>query len=307
MSLRESAITAVEDCMDVRQNESVVVVTDERKISIGRAIHEVAGEYAEDSVLIETEAHEQHGKEPPSTVAAAMKEADVIFIPTTASCTHTNARLDACENGTRCASMPGITEEMMLGAVNADYIEVQEMAERYLEVLDGKETMRLVSEAGTDLTLDVGGREWIPDTGICHEPGENTNLPAGEVFISPVSGDGVLVIDGSMAGSGVVEEPIEIEFEDGRAVDISNPELAKLVDEAGDCGRNLAELGIGLNPEAELVGDVLQDEKVFGTIHVAIGDSSGFGGDVECSIHLDGIVKNPTVEVDGRPIEIGSS
>ncbi|MDY6780677.1 MAG: aminopeptidase [Halobacteria archaeon] len=303
--MKESARTAVEECMDVKENETVLVVTDAERREIGRAIEEAARETAE-TVYVEIEADEDHGREPPSPVAAAMRESDVVLAPTTRSLTHTDARIDACDAGTRVATLPGVTEEIMEGAMKADHLDMRERAENLLSEVSGSKEVSITSDRGTDLTLETGEREWHPDTGICHDPGCVTNLPAGEIYISPVSGDGTLVVDGSMAGMGRLEEPIEILFEDGRATSISSTELREEVDGVGDCARNLAELGIGINTEATLIGNVLQDEKVAGTVHVAIGDSSGFGGDVECDLHLDGVVTEPRVEIDGEKVELGS-
>ncbi|MDY6776013.1 MAG: aminopeptidase [Halobacteria archaeon] len=302
-SMRDSARTAVEDCLDVREGETVLVVTDSERREIGRAIHDVASEITE-TVYAEIGVDERHGEEPLAPVTAAMRESDVVFVPTTRSLTHTEARKEACESGARVATLPSITREVMEGAMRADYYGIQERAEDLLGRLEGSETVRIESDLGTDLRLELGERDWHPDTGICHDPGCVTNLPAGEVYIAPVSGDGRLVVDGSMSSVGVVDEPIEMEFEDGRAVSISDDNLRETVDEAGDCGRHLAELGIGLNPEAELIGNVLQDEKALGTIHVAVGDDTGFGGDNDCGLHLDGVVTQPRVEVDGKSLEL---
>ncbi len=285
--------------MAVAGDEDVLVVTDERRRSIGRAIHAAAVERADSAVYLEIEADERHGREPPAAVAAAMRESDVVLAPTTRSLTHTRARIESCDAGARVATMPSITEEVMHGAMKADYGEVKRRAHDLLDRLEDAAEVRVESPQGTDLTLEVGGRSWKPDTGVCHEAGCVTNLPAGEVYIAPTGGDGRLVVDGTMSSVGIPDEPIEIEFEDGRAVEVSSDDLAETLDDAGSCGRNLAELGIGLNPAATLIGNVLQDEKVAGTVHVAVGDSSGFGGDVECDVHLDGVVTEPSVYVDG--------
>lgn len=302
--LREGAETAVNQCLGVGSDETVLVVTDPERRAIGRVVHEAASEVAEDTVYAEMEVDERHGAEPPAPVAAAMEASDVVIAPTTRSLTHTEARKGACRAGARVATMPGVTEEIMRGSMLADYPEVERAAVALAGDLEGAEEVRVTSKRGTDLSLDVRGVEWRRDTGICREPGCYTNLPAGEVYLAPGTGDGTLVVDGSMSGLGVLEEPVEVEFRDGRAIGISSVELRRLVKEAGECGRNLAEFGIGLNPEATLVGNVLQDEKVRGTVHVALGDDTGFGGDVKCDLHLDGVVKDPEVRVDGEPLRL---
>ena len=128
-----------------------------------------------------------------------------------------------------------------------------------------------------------------------------TNLPSGEVYVAPWNANGVIVIDGSMGGFGMLGSPLVLTVKDRRVVAIEGKESSRLssilTDEAS---RNVAELGIGLNPCASLIGNVLEDEKVAGTVHIAVGDNSSFGGDVVADVHLDGIITEPTMYVDGR-------
>ncbi len=290
--------------MNVSAEETVLVVSDDLRRGIGRGIVDAARQTGATTVYAEVEADEEHGREPPAPVAAAMRASDVVIAPTTRSLTHTEARQRACEAGARVGTMPSITEEIMEGAMLADYSVVAQNADALLDALEGVDEVRIESDAGTDLTLEVGERDWQPDDGICHDAGCVTNLPAGEVYVAPTTGDGTLVVDGSLSGFGRLDEPVRIEFEDGHATDISHEGLREKIDAVGDCGRNLAELGIGVNPSATLIGNVLQDEKVAGTVHVAVGDSSGFGGDVECDLHLDGVVKQPRVYADGERLEL---
>jgi leucyl aminopeptidase (aminopeptidase T) len=302
--MEEGARVAVEDCMDVSEDETTLVVSDEERREIGLALVEAAREVGATTVYAEIETDERHGAEPPVPVAEAMRSADVVIAPTTRSLTHTEARKEACEAGARVGTMPSITREVMEGAMLADYEKIASDADKLLDALEDIEEIRIESDAGTNLTLEVGERDWHPDDGICHEAGCVTNLPAGEVYIAPTDGEGTLVVDGSFAGLGKLDEPVRIEFDDGRATSVSHDGLREMMDEAGECGRNLAELGIGINPSATLIGNVLQDEKVRGTVHVAVGDSSGFGGDVECDLHLDGVLKEPRVYADGENLEL---
>ena len=141
------------------------------------------------------------------------------------------------------------------------------------------------------------------DKGLCREPGSSTNLPAGELYIAPKDANGVYVVDGSMSGFGILDSPLKITVRDRFATGIEGKnaqQLNSLLDSVGEKARNIAELGIGINPEARIIGNVLEDEKVGGTVHIALGDNSTFGGDVIAGIHLDGIIKSPHVFVDGR-------
>ncbi|TFH40211.1 MAG: hypothetical protein E4G94_09950, partial [ANME-2 cluster archaeon] len=295
MSLKNSAGIVLETCMGVKPKEIVLVITDtDTHPSIAEALYDKSVELGCDPILMIMEPREVHGQEPPRAVAAAMGAVDVVLAPTSKSITHTQARLNANKIGVRTATLPGITLEMMeQGGITADYLAVRDTAFELQSRLKDVKEVRIITDLGTDMVFDVEGCRWKMDYGIYHEPGSSGNLPAGEVFIAPRSGDGVYVVDGSMSGLGILDSPLTIKVEKGQATDISG-DLAdtyrNMLDNVGPLARNLAELGIGINPNARLIGNVLEDEKVGGTVHVALGDNSTFGGDVVAGIHLDGII-----------------
>ncbi len=196
---------------------------------------------------------------------------------------------------------------MESGGISADYPAIMDMAFYMKSRLDSVNEVRLTTNLGTDIVFNVKGCDWRVDHGICHEPGSSSNLPAGEVFVAPKDGNGVFIVDGSMSGLGILYSPLTIKIEDGLATDItgeSSGTFIEMIDSVGPPGRNLAELGIGINPAAHLIGNVLEDEKVAGTVHVALGDNSTFGGNVVAGIHLDGIITKPTVYLDGEPMQL---
>ena len=310
-SLRDAAETAIGQCLAVGRDESCAVVTDDERRPIGEALYEVASEVTDDAVLLQFPPAAQHAEEPPAPVAAAMRDADVFVAPTTKSLSHTRARSAANEAGARGATMPGITEEVMRLGLDADYEAIAAESADVLEQVAGAETVRIVTDAGTDVTFRPGDREWHDDTGLVHEAGEFSNLPAGEVFVSPESAEGTYVVDGTMMPHGLLEEGerLRFEVEDGFVTDISDDEIREQVETAAEeVGRdayNVAELGIGTNVGVtELVGSVLLDEKAAGTIHIAIGDDASIGGDTEAPLHLDGIVRDPTVYADGERVDL---
>ncbi len=311
--LAEAARTAVEQCLRVRSEESVAVVTDDEREPIGEALYVAASEITDDAILLKYPPSEQHGVEPPAPVAAAMAEADVFLAPTTKSLSHTRARGAACEAGARGATLPGITEDVFVTGLDADYAAIDEACDAVLGAVDDAEEIRVTAPAGTDITFGIGDREWLADTGSVHAPGDFSNLPAGEVAIAPETGTGTFVVDGTMMPHGLLDEGRELTFEveDGHVTSISDDAIRADVEAAaesvGDAAYNLAELGIGTNVGVdELVGSVLLDEKAAGTIHIAIGDNAGIGGDTDAPLHLDGIVRDPTVYADGEEITLPS-
>ena len=309
MSLPEAAATAVGQCLALEAGESCTVVTDDERLPIGEALYAAALDVGADATLVRYPPGDQHGEEPPRPVAAAMRETDAFLAPTTTSLSHTRARRRATEAGARGATLPGITEAVMVAGLDADYEAIADHCAAVLDQVAGADEVRVTTPAGTDLTVAVGGRAWSADTGINHEAGDFSNLPAGEVYVSPATGDGRVVVDGTMAGHGLVDAPVAFEVEDGLVTTIEDELLREAVETAaeaaGDDARNLAELGIGTNVGVtDLVGSVLLDEKAAGTVHVAIGDDAGIGGDVEAPLHLDGVLREPTVTADGEPVDL---
>ena len=312
MTLVEGARTAINTCMNVKKGEKVLIITDTKKERIGEALFNAAEEANSEAMIIKMLPRTRNAEEPPKPIAEIMKTANVIVAPTQYSISHTQARKKANQQGTRIATMPGITEKMMSsGGMTADFDDVKKTMKRVVKSLKGDEA-KITTKLGTNLTLSVKGRKWISDTGICHKKGEFINLPGGEIFIAPLEGtaNGKLVIDGAILGK--VEEPIKITIKDGFAEKFKGGEqaknLKKIYEEASKKLKdpykvyNIAELGIGMNPKAKIIGNVLEDEKVLGTVHVAIGDNSTFGGLTKCGIHMDGIIKNPTLTVGKNTI-----
>ncbi|WP_299334140.1 aminopeptidase [Haloplanus sp.] len=308
-TLREAAETAIRQCMAIDTGESCVVVTDDKRRPIGEALYDAASDVTDDAVLLRYPPGEQHGTEPPEPVASAMAAADVVLAPTTKSLSHTRARQGATDAGARAATLPGITEAVMTVGLDADYAVIERHCLSILEQVADADEVRVTTPAGTDFTVEPGDREWLSDTGLVHDRGDFSNLPAGETFISPETASGTYVVDGTMMPHGLLDDPIRFEVEDGYVTHISDDAVRDQVDQARDTvGRdaaNLAELGIGTNVGVtELMGSVLLDEKAAGTVHIAIGDDAGIGGDVEAPLHLDGILRNPTVYADGEVIDL---
>ena len=305
MTLKESAKTILKTCMGVLPKESVLIITDTATHpSIGPELYNTAKQMGCEVLLMTMEPRDHHAQEPPKAVAEAMKAVDVLLVPTSKSLTHTQAKLAAKKSGVRIATMPGITLEMMeSGGITADYLTVKDTTSALKKKLDSVEEIRIVTDLGTDIILNVEGCEWHGDHGICHKAGSFTNLPAGEVFVAPKNAQGVFVVDGSMGGLGILDSPLTITVKNRKAVDFIGPraeELRCILDKVGPLARNLAELGIGTNTAAHLIGNILEDEKVAGTVHIALGDNSTFGGNVIAGIHLDGIITKPRVFIDGE-------
>jgi leucyl aminopeptidase (aminopeptidase T) len=250
------------------------------------------------------------GEEPPDTLVAAMVEADVCLCVTGRSIYHTNAKGRAQAAGTRgCFNAPAELGAWTTGAMTADYAAIRRVAERLAARLRRADVVRVTSPAGTDVTMSARGREprgWY--TGIVRAPGEISAFPGGEVSFPPLEGttQGTIVFERVMTDLGGLAAPIVVTVADGHARAIEGgadaERLRRLID--GVAGAtNIAELGIGLNPAARISDDITESKKRLGTAHLALGDNAGgYGGVVECPLHLDGMLFDVTVTIDGEDV-----
>lgn len=300
MDLVENAKSVLRSSLAVKAGETVLIVTDDSRPEIGRALYEGAQALGAEAMLMQMAPRSVSGEEPPAPVAAAMAVSQVIICPTEKSLTHTNARINAVKNGARLATMPGITQEMFQeGAITADYDQVEKLTGTLTEMLTKASTARICKDGHT-LTLDLQGRKGIPSPGVYREKGQSGNLPSGEAYIAPMENgvNGSMVIDGSMVGVGKLEKPITVHIKDGvlQSVDGDDGKLAILLQkpENGTVG----ELGIGTNEKAILRGIILEDEKVYGTVHIAFGTNTSFGGVNKADCHMDGIILKPDLYLD---------
>jgi leucyl aminopeptidase (aminopeptidase T) len=306
MGLTESAKIAVEVAMGLKSNEIALIICDEKSRKIGYVLLNAAN-IAKEAILIEMKEMESNGEEPPELVANTLLHCDVALIPTTKSMSHTKARKAACDKGVRIATLPGITEDMMERALDVDYKEMELLSNKFTDLLTHSKNIEINTELGTNLRFSIDERQGHSDTGICHNPGDFSNLPAGESCIAPVEGtsSGTLIIDGSLAGYGLLKNPLKIKIENGFIKDLEGDGadfLKEVYNKYGVSAWNVAELGIGTNPKATITGNVLEDEKVKGTIHIAFGDNISFGGTVSVDSHLDGVIMKPTLILDGKVI-----
>lgn len=298
----------VEELASVTADEEVFVISDPEKVSVGHAITNAARSIGANATLAVMPRLDAHGNEPPETVAAAMKAADVAVTATTHAITHTQSRLAASDAGTRVVVLRGVTEDMMIeGGMNTDYESLREVTANVRDVLGAASVANVTSPAGTDIELNLEGSDAFSLDGYFHDYGFSA-LPGGESPTCPQKPvtNGTIVIDYSMDNLGHLEEPIELTLEDGTVTDIAGgsqaAKLREIVENAGGHPRNLAEFAIGTNPDARLIGNLAEDKKKSGTVHFAIGDDTSLGGELQSEIHFDGLVLDPTVELDGEVV-----
>jgi leucyl aminopeptidase (aminopeptidase T) len=297
----------------VAPDEQVVVVTDPSMEPYANLVVEAASEVGGRVTKCVMPRRNQDGQEPPEPVAAAMREAQVILSPVAISITHTRAMRAALEAGARAVLMTAYTDDILTSdaLLETDFDAQAAVCRRIGDAFTNGSRVRLTSPRGTDLTFSIEGRTANVLTNV-PDPGELAPVPDIEVNVVPLEGtaQGRLVMDASVPylDIGILDEPIFCDVKDGFITHMKGGPQAELLLEHleafGD--RNcfhVAELGVGLNPNARLTGEMLEDEGVLGTIHIGIGTSHTLGGDVVAPTHYDLLMWQPTIEVDDRVIQ----
>lgn len=301
--------------LNVEKGDEVVIVTDTKTDpAVIDALFTAATELGCEATVMKMTPRSGHGHDPTRPIAEAMKHADLSVLAASTALAHSPASIETQANGNSVLLMSEVTTDILTsGAVKADYDAMQELGEGVKAAWDAGERVHVTSPAGTDFEADIAGKRcWLIAGRLFHvdEVGKHTTaFPDGEAGITTSIGstNGRVVFDVSAHHVGFVDEPIVITVEDGWATSIDGGESAReferYIEENGDenSWRCAAEISIGLNDGVEFTGNLRTDKKKYGTVHVALGESkSVLDGTIEAALHLDGIISEPTVYIDGE-------
>lgn len=310
--LRKNAFKIATICANVQKGEKVTIVTDFNKVDLAESIASCCLELQAEVVITVMEPRKMHNQKLPEAVAAAMAASDVLFVPTTWSIAHTEARTRACKAGARVINLPALERETLIsGAIDLDFVANEPLVKKVADLLTKAKIARVTTDIGTDITMSIEKRDGAALACLSHNPGQFATVPDVEARVTPVEGtaNGVIFVDGSIPipEVGLIQNPIKVAVKDGFATKIEGDAKAdafrKVLEDANDpYAYNIAELGIGMNTCAKLIGVMLEDEGSFGTIHIAVGTSAAFGGKVSTNIHLDMMIRNPILYLDDKPI-----
>jgi 2,5-dihydroxypyridine 5,6-dioxygenase len=307
----QSATALVHDLGGVVSGEKVLILTDFFTADLAKILAAVTCTLGAEPITMSMVPRNGHGDALPDAVAAAMKEVDIVIAPTTFNIAHTKARHEAQAVGTRIIILPEAHENILLSkGLRADFRALKPKVEKVADLLTKGNDVTITTEKGTNLCLSIREREGRALTGFANAK-DVSAAHCIEASIAPVEGtaEGILVVDGSIPGIGLIETPVIVEVKEGKAVSISGGREAenflRVLTERNDEYGNIfhvGEFGIGMNPECELENSMLSDEGVFGTIHIALGTNAYIGGTIKAKGHYDMVMKNATVEIDGVTI-----
>jgi len=303
----QNAVEAVfKRALKLKRQESCLIVTDTIKEPVARFFYEYARRESAAAKLAIMPPGKEHAAPPPEDIAAMMLKYDVELLITEKSLTHTAARINATSAGARIATMPSITEDIANRCLDIDYDALKKESIKLCNLLRNTRKVKINTAAGTDIVIDVNHAMFFGENGgIIDTPGAFGNLPEGEVAFAPLSCEGTYVVDASFPGLGRVETPLTFKVHKGVVYEITGekaPIVKERLDRLGEKAYHVAELGIGLNPKAKIIGNILEDEKVIGTVHIAVGNNLFGGGDNDVPLHLDGVILNPDVYLDDKKL-----
>jgi len=307
MTILDKALhKTIYDCLVLQPNESCLILIDKAAQRMGRLLFEKCQQEKFCAALVEIPPVERNSYEPESFVAGLLKQMPVIISATATSLVHSNALKQVCHNGSRVLCFIATAEDVFSRAVNTDFEFIDLKSRRLADLFSIGKEAHLTTPAGTDIMLPITRHKGYANTGIVDHPGKFCLLPAGEASITPdrLGANGKIVVDGSIPVLGLIDKPIIIKVRDGYAYNITGgveaQQLRKLLKPFGRAGKNVAEFGLGTNPRAELTGASMEDEKVLGTAHIALGNPEFEGGSLKGQLHLDLILRRPTVKIDGH-------
>lgn len=298
--VEEAAKTAIEVCMAVKPGEKVLIVTDKPTQEIGQALYNAADKITETTMVV-IKPTGVSGKEPPKEVALLMKKFDVILCPTEYSLTHTYAVKNARKGGARVVTLPGITLDIFTRTIDIDYNEMKKNLSKVRELLVKSRKAKVTTSSGTNMIFHIRPKSVMTDSGLFHKPGDAGNLPAGEVDTAPYEKktNGVMVID----SMGEVKPKTKVYVRNGLVQEVEGDKWLREQLWKYKNARYIGELGIGMNPKAKIIRNILEDEKVLGTCHMAFGSSFFYpGGTIKSEIHWDAILLKPTIWFDDKKI-----
>ncbi len=326
MSLEEGARIAVETCMNVAENDMVMILCDEGTEKIGEALGNAASEWTNHVLLYKLEVY---GKRPilcfPDSIKKAAREATVGFWTARAyedEYEHIRGPfIKTMLMSGRHAHMVNITEEIFKTGIAVDYFQVRKFTDKVYDLLRNTKVVRVTNEQGTDLVVKFSDEiRWVSSTGICHFPGQWVNLPDGEIFTAPKFVEGKIVADGVIGDylghkyrhKDLQRTPINIDTVTDdipryTSIQTDNEELLREL--KGYLGRHpysgyIGEIALGTNILLKgFVDNMLQDEK-FPGVHLAFGNPlpEVTGASWSCPTHMDIVLTKCNVWLDDKKV-----
>jgi leucyl aminopeptidase (aminopeptidase T) len=303
----------LEQCLGARAHEEVVLLTD---VDTDPVVVEALVAGLEDRgcvpVVAQVPRYLVPGSEPPAAVAGLLAAAGSVIELTSTFIGSSRARQQATARGVRYLAMPGVIADTFRlgGPLDVDFDQLRQVTETVAAAWGSAEEYRITTPGGTDLRGSVAGRPGRALYGVARDAGQYMAPPDVESGTAPVEGssEGIVVIDADFLfmGKGPLSEPVALHFAAGVLTRIEGEQGERLTEMIARCDdplmTNLAEVSVGPNPNGRVCGVAMETESTLGSAHIAVGNSIAYGGTVDAVAHLDCVMTDATLELDGRPV-----
>ena len=305
--LQKAIRTIVTTCLNVRANESFLIISEESVSDVGEAVWKCAKRVTKHPVLLKytNSVGLRHGL--PSTVESSLQHADCVIILTPKLISEASVR-QALENGTRIALLNKTDCKIIERSIDIDYKKMASVSRRLADVFSIGRTIHMTSTAGTDVTLNISGSKGIAETGLAKRSGELSRLPAGEARIVPNRRNiqGQIAIDRVAGQRKPLARPVILRIQKGHITQIQGgkeaEQLRRDVRKFGKNGRTVSELGIGTNRALSFGNSSQEDAKVLGAAHITIGQDQITRVQGKVNQPIKAIILNPSMTLDGKQI-----
>ncbi|MDI6755405.1 MAG: aminopeptidase [Thermodesulfobacteriota bacterium] len=293
----------------LRPGETVCILRDgEDSGPFAATISQVALMAGAEPVSLIIVAQTVGGQELPDPVAGAFIRSSAIINLARWPIVHSRAVSAALGAGARSCNLRGFQDGVLESpGVTTDYEVVRRNALAMDVLLEQAREVRFTTAEGSDVTMQLGGRKGKAQTGFADEPGRFSGLPDGESTVAPLEGttQGCIVNPYIIDKIGQVDEPFRMEIKDGWIVNVDGgkqaQQLLDLFEKSDSNARRFAsQFALGMNPDCRVIPNAREVSKKLGTLHVAMGDNISLGGTIQCGLHIDIVILNPTVWLDGK-------
>jgi leucyl aminopeptidase (aminopeptidase T) len=328
-TLNQGAKNAIEICLRVKPKEQVLIVSDKKTYEIGNALRKAAEEITPHVKIFVLE---DYGERPmrslPEEIVYTIPEANVTFWAAESRKGELAALrqpfMKTALKYARHGHMPGVTRRLMEEGMCSDYTQISKLTEKLFQVVKNAKKIEVKNTAGTNLKILINPTwRWVKSDGIFHNKGDWGNLPDGELFTSVAKSNGHMVIDelgdwfsekyGCLTKpENTTDTPVHLDIEESivnlETLECANSCLKEELIEYLKTDKNSSRAGEFALPtnveliKKPLIGNLLQDEKA--RVHHAFGNPypEETGANWDSKTHIDGLMKNCSVWVDGKKI-----
>ncbi|MBX3043284.1 MAG: hypothetical protein KIT33_14805 [Candidatus Kapabacteria bacterium] len=305
LKLKRAVNTLLKDFIGLYEDESILIIADDKRQELGLSLHDSAKKICEEVFYLELKAKEHYELEPPDILRESMKSVDVVINASGMNFYDTRALYEVSNLGVRVGLVPNIDEEALSRCLGIDHEKITNISESIKTNFEKTSIVRIETRSGTNLSIPIKNMPVTANTGVLKTIGDTGFIPSGKVFVipEPRKVTGVINIDGSIEGIGLITNPIKFEFLDGLLINVSGEgsevkSLMKILAKYGDEVKQIGEFGIGTNYKANLTGGYYEDELSSGTAYLGLGRNINLGGTIDVANRIGCVFNRPNIFID---------